>query len=151
MSNEIKRVGTTQRWSDAVVHNGVAYLCEVPSNLQAEMATQTQEVLTLLASRLDEVGSSTSCILNATIYIPNPADLAEFNRLWEKQAEYYPETLTAELKAEIRDTIIFYQRRLKSQKSLLSICEFEGKQVEIEIDEVKKKRVEYSQLTLFEL
>ena len=83
MSNEIKRVGTTQRWSDAVVHNGVAYLCEVPSNLQADMATQTQEVLTLLASRLDEVGSSTSCILNATIYIPNPADLAEFNRLWD--------------------------------------------------------------------
>jgi CRISPR-associated endonuclease Csn1 len=67
--------------------------------------------------------------------------LDEFNRIWEKQAEYYPETLTAELKADIRDTIIFYQRRLKSQKSLLSICEFEGKQVEIEIDGVKKKRV----------
>lgn len=67
--------------------------------------------------------------------------LDEFNRIWEKQAEYYPDTLTSELKAEIRDTIIFYQRRLKSQKSLLSICEFEGKLVEIEIDGVKKKRI----------
>lgn len=66
--------------------------------------------------------------------------LDEFNRIWEKQAEYYPETLTSELKAEIRDAIIFYQRRLKSQKSLLSICEFEGKKVEIEIDGIKKKR-----------
>jgi len=67
--------------------------------------------------------------------------LDEFNRIWEKQAEFYPETLTSELKAEIRETVIFYQRRLKSQKSLLSICEFEGKQVEIDIDGVKKKRI----------
>lgn len=50
--------------------------------------------------------------------------LDEFETIWEKQAEYHPE-LTKELKRDIRDTIIFYQRRLKSQKSLISICEFE--------------------------
>ena len=48
----------------------------------------------------------------------------EFERIWEKQKEYYPE-LTDELKHEIRDLIIFYQRRLKSQKHLISECEFE--------------------------
>ena len=41
--------------------------------------------------------------------------------------EYHNE-LTPELKAEIRDTVIFYQRRLKSQKGLISICEFENKE-----------------------
>jgi CRISPR-associated endonuclease Csn1 len=51
--------------------------------------------------------------------------LDEFNRIWEKQKEYHPE-LTEELKKEIRDIIIFYQRRLKSQKGLLSYCEFES-------------------------
>ncbi len=50
--------------------------------------------------------------------------LDEFETIWEKQKEFYPE-LTQELKREIRDVIIFYQRRLKSQKHLISECEFE--------------------------
>ncbi len=50
--------------------------------------------------------------------------LDEFETIWEKQKEFYPE-LTKELKREIRDVIIFYQRRLKSQKHLISECEFE--------------------------
>ncbi len=50
--------------------------------------------------------------------------LDEFNTIWEKQKEYYPE-MNDELKKEIRDVIIFYQRRLKSQKHLISNCEFE--------------------------
>jgi len=50
--------------------------------------------------------------------------LDEFEAIWEKQKEYYPE-LTPELKREIRDIVIFYQRRLKSQKHLISECEFE--------------------------
>lgn len=50
--------------------------------------------------------------------------LDEFETIWEKQAEYHQE-LTSELKIKIRDVVIFYQRRLKSQKGLISICEFE--------------------------
>jgi CRISPR-associated endonuclease Csn1 len=42
--------------------------------------------------------------------------LDEFNTIWEEQAKYHPE-LTDELKTEIRDIVIFYQRRLKSQKA----------------------------------
>lgn len=57
--------------------------------------------------------------------------LDEFETLWETQSKYHKE-LTDELKKEIRDVIIFYQRSLKSQKGLLSICELEGREVEIE-------------------
>lgn len=53
--------------------------------------------------------------------------LDEFEQIWETQAGFYPQ-LTAELKSEIRDVIIFYQRRLKSQKGLISFCEFESEQ-----------------------
>lgn len=53
--------------------------------------------------------------------------LDEFEIIWEKQAEYHKE-LTSELKKEIRDVIIFYQRRLKSQKGLINYCEFERKE-----------------------
>lgn len=51
----------------------------------------------------------------------------EFDLIWEKQQEYYPEILTPELKKEIKDRTIFYQRRLKSQKHLVSNCRFEPK------------------------
>ncbi|MBR1851347.1 MAG: type II CRISPR RNA-guided endonuclease Cas9 [Bacteroidales bacterium] len=50
--------------------------------------------------------------------------LDEFEQLWETQARFHPE-LTPELKREIRDIVIFYQRRLRSQKWLVSTCQFE--------------------------
>ncbi|NLU37379.1 MAG: type II CRISPR RNA-guided endonuclease Cas9 [Bacteroidales bacterium] len=63
--------------------------------------------------------------------------LDEFNALWETQAKFHNE-LTPELKGEIRDVIIFFQRRLKSQKGLISFCEFERKQIEVEVEGKKK-------------
>ncbi|KXK37727.1 MAG: type II CRISPR RNA-guided endonuclease Cas9 [Saprospiraceae bacterium] len=61
--------------------------------------------------------------------------LDEFEAIWKEQAKHHTE-LTEELKAEIRDIIIFYQRKLKSQKGLISFCEFESR--EIQIDGKKK-------------
>ena len=67
--------------------------------------------------------------------------LDEFERIWETQAKHHS-ALTHELKEHIRDIIIFYQRRLKSQKGLISVCELEGKEVEIKKDgKVKRKRI----------
>lgn len=59
--------------------------------------------------------------------------LDEFETIWENQSRYHNE-LTNELKSEIRDVVIFYQRKLKSQKGLISFCEFESKQIEIQKD-----------------
>ncbi|ODS89553.1 MAG: type II CRISPR RNA-guided endonuclease Cas9 [Chryseobacterium sp. SCN 40-13] len=61
--------------------------------------------------------------------------LDEFETIWEMQAQFHPE-LTQELKEEIRDIIIFYQRKLKSQKGLISFCELESK--EVVINDTKK-------------
>lgn len=63
--------------------------------------------------------------------------LNEFETIWEKQAEFHKE-LTPELKKEIRDVVIFYQRPLKSQKGLISFCEFESRKIEVEVDGKKK-------------
>lgn len=54
--------------------------------------------------------------------------LDEFESIWETQAKFHPQ-LTEDLKKEIRDVVIFYQRPLKSQKSLISFCEFEQKKI----------------------
>ncbi len=56
--------------------------------------------------------------------------LNEFETIWECQKQFHPE-LTDERKEIIRDTVIFYQRKLKSQKKLLSFCELESKQIEV--------------------
>lgn len=64
----------------------------------------------------------------------------EFERIWEVQAKFHPE-LTIDLKKQIRDIVIFYQRPLKSQKDLISLCEFEHREIEVEIDGRKKKKM----------
>lgn len=63
--------------------------------------------------------------------------LNEFEAIWETQSKFHKE-LTPELKKEIRDVVIFYQRPLRSQKGLISFCEFESHQIEVEIDGKKK-------------
>ncbi|PLW89791.1 type II CRISPR RNA-guided endonuclease Cas9 [Mucilaginibacter sp.] len=64
--------------------------------------------------------------------------LNEFETIWQTQAVYHSE-LTPELKNEVRDVVIFYQRKLKSQKDLVNFCEFESKIVEYEKDGKKVK------------
>lgn len=67
--------------------------------------------------------------------------LDEFEKIWETQTKFHKE-LIKELKEEIRDIIIFYQRKLKSQKGLISFCEFENREIEISGNgKVKKKTV----------
>jgi CRISPR-associated endonuclease Csn1 len=50
--------------------------------------------------------------------------LDEFEQIWETQSQFYTE-LDEKLKIEVRDITIFFQRKLKSQKHLVSFCEFE--------------------------
>ncbi|MDX9933031.1 MAG: type II CRISPR RNA-guided endonuclease Cas9, partial [Bacteroidales bacterium] len=59
--------------------------------------------------------------------------LDEFEKIWETQSQYHKE-LTTELKKEIRDVVIFFQRRLKSQKGLISFCELENQQKSVIVD-----------------
>lgn len=57
---------------------------------------------------------------------PRDAYVEEYNLIMKNQQKYYPEVITDELIDRIRDEIIYYQRKLKSQKGLVSVCEFEG-------------------------
>ncbi|WZL88911.1 type II CRISPR RNA-guided endonuclease Cas9 [Salinimicrobium sp. 3283s] len=64
----------------------------------------------------------------------------EFDAIWKEQAKHYKE-LTTEIREQLRDITIFYQRRLKSQKGLINICEFEGIERIVTIDGEKKKKL----------
>lgn len=52
----------------------------------------------------------------------------EFNKIWDTQSKFHSE-LTPELKKRIGEETIFYQRPLRSQKGLVSLCEFEHREI----------------------
>lgn len=80
---DIIRHGVTRRWSDAVVHGGVAYFVEVPDDPSQDASGQFRQVLAQIVSRLQLVGSDPTRLLQVMIYLPEPTDLPLFNELWE--------------------------------------------------------------------
>lgn len=49
----------------------------------------------------------------------------EFDKLWAKQAEFYPEVLTEDLRKKVRDEIIFFQRPMRWDPDRIGNCELE--------------------------
>jgi CRISPR-associated endonuclease Csn1 len=56
---------------------------------------------------------------------PREAYIEEFDTIINAQKDKH-DFLTDDVIKELRDEIIYYQRKLKSQKGLVSVCEFEG-------------------------
>ena len=103
------------------------------SDRSKELYFNHQTIGQYLMQRLDE--NPNNSLTNIIFYRQDYMD--EFEAIWEKQAQYHSE-LTPELKKEIRDIIIFYQRDLKSCKNLVSYCELEHTEREVTIDGRKK-------------
>ena len=103
------------------------------SDRSKELYFNHQTIGQYLMQRLDE--NPNNSLTNIIFYRQDYMD--EFEAIWEKQSQYHSE-LTPELKKEIRDIIIFYQRDLKSCKNLVSYCELEHTEREITIEGKKK-------------
>jgi enamine deaminase RidA (YjgF/YER057c/UK114 family) len=80
---DIRRLGVTRRWSDAVIHGSVVYFVEVPDDPSASARDQFRQVLDQVDARLALVGSNRTRLLQVMVYLPDPADLSEFNSLWD--------------------------------------------------------------------
>lgn len=111
------------------------YLGDI-SDRSKELYFNKQTVGEYLMTKLD--ADPNYSLKNKVFYRQDYLD--EFEKLWETQAKYHTE-LTDELKKEVRDVIIFFQRPLKSQKGLISICELEGRKIEIEKEGKKKEKI----------
>ncbi|GAB1448777.1 type II CRISPR RNA-guided endonuclease Cas9 [Bacteroidota bacterium] len=57
---------------------------------------------------------------------PRASYIQEFDAILQNQMKYYPEVINQKWVDKIRNEIIYYQRPLKSQKGLVSVCEFAG-------------------------
>src|SRR5512139_11076 len=84
MTIERRHVG--KRLSELVIHRG-AGLCwlagQVADDPKADITGQTQQVLAQTDDLLYEAGTEKSKIVSATIYLPDMADFAAMNAVWE--------------------------------------------------------------------
>jgi enamine deaminase RidA (YjgF/YER057c/UK114 family) len=80
----IERMGVSPTYSEAVIHNGTVYLSgQVPWRTAGEsIAAQTAEVLELVEKRLFDAGSDKGKMLSMQIFLKNPEDYAEMNRVF---------------------------------------------------------------------
>ena len=81
----IQRIDPGPILSEAVVHNGVAYLAgQVSTGGAREVGGQTREVLAAIDALLARVGSDKTQILRAQIYLADMADYSGMNAVWEQ-------------------------------------------------------------------
>lgn len=79
--SDIQRAGTTPRYSDFTVHQGVVYCVEVPPDESADIATQTAQMLASLEALLERAGSGKHRLLLATLYLVDMADYDIINTI----------------------------------------------------------------------
>lgn len=78
----IQRHDSNARMSQAVVHNGVAYLAgQVASG--DSVTAQTQGILQKIETQLAASGTDKSKLLSATIWLTSMNDFAEMNAVWD--------------------------------------------------------------------
>ena len=82
-------------YSQAIVYNGIAYLSgQIPLDpatgqvVEGGIAEQTERVLQNLQAVLEASGSSCKQVLKTTVFL---ADMAEFPKMNEVYAMYFPE------------------------------------------------------------
>lgn len=80
----IQRVNVAKRLSDMAIYNGVAYLAgQVPEDASLDITGQTEQVLAIIDSLLEQAGTNKSRILMAQIFIANMAEFDGMNKAWD--------------------------------------------------------------------
>ncbi len=100
----IHRLNVEPRYSDAAIYNGVVYLAgQVPDDAEADMATQTQQVLNTIDRLLQEAGSSKSRILMCQIFLADIVDITVMNQVWDQWVDSANSPPRATVQAPLAD------------------------------------------------
>ncbi|SEQ49927.1 Enamine deaminase RidA, house cleaning of reactive enamine intermediates, YjgF/YER057c/UK114 family [Pseudomonas sp. NFPP19] len=88
MTSSIQRIGTTARFSQAVIHNRTVYLAGQVSQLtEGDIRAQTQDVLQQIDALLARAGTDKGHLLSAKIWLKDMADYPAMNLLWDAWLE----------------------------------------------------------------
>jgi enamine deaminase RidA (YjgF/YER057c/UK114 family) len=81
----IERIEAGPRMSEAVVHNGLAYLAgQVSTGGAMDIGGQTREVLAAIDALLARAGTDKSHLLRAQIFLADMADFPGMNAVWDQ-------------------------------------------------------------------
>ncbi|SIQ52949.1 Enamine deaminase RidA, house cleaning of reactive enamine intermediates, YjgF/YER057c/UK114 family [Rhizobium sp. RU20A] len=96
----ITRYEVGPRMSQAVVHNGIAYLAGQVGEAGHDVATQTEQALAEVDRLLALAGTDKTKILTAQIWLADIADFSKMNAVWDKwvPAGHTPARATGESK-----------------------------------------------------
>lgn len=82
---EIKRNGGNGRRSLSVEYGGLVYTSGITgSDLEADIAGQTREVLRVIDNILERHGTDRDHVLTATVTLADMADYGAFNAVWDE-------------------------------------------------------------------
>jgi len=81
---KINRIGASRRWSDVVIHAGVARWVEVAEDLNLDARGQIRQVLSQIDATLVQINSDRKQLLEITIFLVDLADAPILNELWDQ-------------------------------------------------------------------
>ena len=104
----ITRIEPGPRMSNAVVHNGIAYLAGQVGNPGDSVADQTRTVLAEVDRLLALAGTDKTRILRAQIWLADIAAFAEMNAVWDAWVPqgHTPARATGEAKLATPDYLV---------------------------------------------
>lgn len=82
--NDIRRIETGPRMSQAVIANGIVWLAGQVGEAGASVADQTRVVLEQVDRLLAQAGTDKTRIVSAQIWLADMADFAEMNAVWDQ-------------------------------------------------------------------
>lgn len=80
---DLKRLGVTRRWSDAVLHGTTGYFVEVADDPCPSARDQVVQILNQIDLRLRQIGSDRTRLLQVQIFLADLADAPILNELWD--------------------------------------------------------------------
>lgn len=80
----VQRFDVGNRLSEMAIHNGTVYLAgQVADDATQDIRGQTRQVLAAVDALLARAGTDKSNILMAQIFLPDMADFAGMNEVWD--------------------------------------------------------------------
>ncbi len=81
--SDIRRLGTSPRWSDVVIHAGVARWVEVAADPGQDARGQIAQVLAQIDETLTQIGSDRSQLIQVLVFLDDLASAQPLNELWD--------------------------------------------------------------------
>ena len=81
--SDIIRLGNSPRWSDVVIHRGIARWVEVAEDTSADARSQIAQVLQQIDATLTQIGSDKTRLLEIVIFLADLHDAPLLNELWD--------------------------------------------------------------------